>query len=112
MKRINKDRIGDTLESFLEGAGIREEVYAGAIKDLVAMQIRKEMAKQDLSVAEMARRMDTSRSQLHRLIEDNAESVTLVTLAKAATALGCRLDVRLLPRRAAKTTGQNPIRAR
>lgn len=99
IKKINKNRIGDSLESFLQKEGIREEVYAGAIKELIAIQLVREMEKRHISIAEMARRMDTSRAQFHRLIKDTTESVTLATLAKTANALGCRLDIKLVRQR-------------
>ena len=46
------------------------------------------MADGGLSKAEMARRMQTSRSHLDRLLDPENESVTLATLQKAAAAIG------------------------
>lgn len=54
------------------------------------------MKKQHLSKAEMARRMDTSRSQLDRLLDPDRESVTLETLARAARAIGRQVKLEIV----------------
>ena len=51
------------------------------------------MAEQQLSKAEMARRMSTSRAAVDRLLDLDTESATLATLEKAAAALGRRLHI-------------------
>jgi hypothetical protein len=53
------------------------------------------MAEDNLSKAEMARRMETSWSALDRLLDPDNPSVTLQTLQSAAHALGGRLKVEL-----------------
>ena len=53
------------------------------------------MSEDNLSKSEMARRMDTSRSALDRLLDPRNSSVTLQTLQSAAHALGGRLKVEL-----------------
>ena len=53
------------------------------------------MSEQQLSKAEMARRMQASRSALDRLLDPDNSSVTLQTLQSAAQALGGRLTVAL-----------------
>lgn len=69
---------------------------AVAIKRVVVWQLEQAMNKQHISKTEMARRMDTSRSQLDRLLDPGSESVTLETLARAAWALGRRVKVELV----------------
>ena len=59
------------------------------------------MSEDNLSKAEMARRMETSRSALDRLLDPDNPSVTLQTLQSAAQALGGRLKVELEFRRRA-----------
>lgn len=46
--------------------------------------------------SEMARRMDTSRPQLERLLDPHNEGVTLDTLTKAAAALGRKVRLELV----------------
>jgi transcriptional regulator with XRE-family HTH domain len=53
------------------------------------------MAQQQLTKADLARRMGTSRSALDRLLDPNNTSVTLLTLEKAAKALGRHIRIEL-----------------
>jgi len=91
-----RTHIGSSLESFLEEDGLREEIYAEAAKRIVALQLREAMKATGTSVSEMARRMETSRSQVERVIAPESESVTIVSLAKAAHAVGYRLNMSLV----------------
>lgn len=104
---MNK-RIGSDFDEFLKEEGIREEVEAVAMKRVIAWQVREVMDEMGLTVAEMARRMETSRSQINRLLDAEDIGVTLATLAKASKALGLHLQLvmdRGLDRRV-KTTGR------
>ena len=58
--------------------------------------VQAAMAEGGLSKAEMARRMQTSRSQLDRLLDPENESVTLSTLQKAAAAIGREVRLELV----------------
>jgi DNA-binding phage protein len=93
VKKANPHR-GSTLDSFLEEEGIREEVEARAIKEVIAWQLTQAMAKRRLSKSRMAAMMGTSRAQLDRLL-DPERDVTLSTLSRAATIVGRRLRVEL-----------------
>ena len=93
---MNEQYLGDTLDSFLEEEGLLAEAEAIAIKRVIAYQISLLMDEQDLSKAEMARRMQTSRAAVSRLLDPNNESATLSTLEKAAFALGKLLQVALV----------------
>ena len=53
------------------------------------------MKSQNISKALMAERMETSRSQLDRLLDPENERVTLHTLKRAAAAVGMRLELEL-----------------
>lgn len=93
---MNEKHIGDTLDDFLEEEGLLAEAEAIAIKRVIAFQISQLMDQQDLSKAEMARRMQTSRAAVERLLDPANDSATLSTLEKAARALGKRLQVALI----------------
>jgi len=67
-----------------------------AIKRVLAWQIEEAMKKQHLTKAEMARRMETSRSQLDRLLDPESNSVTLETLTRAARATGRQVKLELI----------------
>jgi antitoxin HicB len=77
-----------------------ENIHPGAreaaIKRIFALQIEEAMIEQDITKAEMARRMGTSRAALHRLLDPYNEAVTLSTLRKAAKAVGRELRLELV----------------
>ena len=93
---MDEKYIGDTLDDFLEEEGFLAEAEAVAIKRVIAFQISQLMDQQELSKAEMARRMQTSRAAVDRLLDPGNDSATLSTLEKAALALGKRLQVALV----------------
>ena len=83
-----KGRIGSDFDDFLKGEGLYEEVTAGAVKRVLTQQITEAMKAADISKSEMARRMNTSRSQLDRLLDPANTRIQLDTLFKAARAVG------------------------
>ena len=95
-RTAHKARIGSTFDDFLNDEGTYEETQVVAIKRVLAWQIEKTMKKQRLTKAEMARRMDTSRGQLDRLLDPSRNSVTLETLTRAARAIGRQLKIELV----------------
>jgi antitoxin HicB len=92
---MNNPRIGSSFDSFLEEVGIRDEVERIAQKRVLAWRLQQEMEQQGVSKSEMAKRMDTSRSQVDRLLDPENDRVQLDTLIKAAHAVGreLRLEV-------------------
>lgn len=54
------------------------------------------MAKRKVTKSEMAKRMKTSRAAVDRLLDPTNASVTLYTLNRAATALGQRVELKLV----------------
>jgi DNA-binding Xre family transcriptional regulator len=54
------------------------------------------MNEKQISKAEMARRMHTSRAALDRLLDPDYDAVTLSTLLKAAVAVGRELRLELV----------------
>ncbi|MCP4360219.1 MAG: XRE family transcriptional regulator [Chloroflexi bacterium] len=93
---MNEQHLGNTLDDFLDEEGFLAEAEAIGIKRVIAYQISQLMDEQDLSKAEMARRMQTSRAAVGRLLDPSNKSATLTTLEKAAFALGKRLQVALV----------------
>lgn len=88
--------IGESFESFLRDQDLYDDVTATAIKRTLALQIEHEMATQNISKSEMARRMKTSATQLGRLLDPNNDRIQLDTLVKAASAVGKSLAVSLV----------------
>lgn len=92
---MNKKLIGSNFDDFLKEENLYEQVQAVAIKRVIAYQIAEEMKKKNLSKTEMASRMKTSRAALERLLDPENASITLITLERAASALGKKLTVQL-----------------
>ena len=90
---MNKSYIGSNFDDFLEEEGVFAEVVA--IKRVLAFQVEQMMMGQNLSKAEMSRRMKTSRATLDRLLDPANQSISLQTLNHAARALGKRLQISL-----------------
>ena len=86
-------RLGSTLESLLRDDGTYEDAKNDAVKSVLACKLEQAMKDQNLSKARMAERMETSRSQLDRLLDPENERVTLHTLKRAAAAVGMRLEL-------------------
>jgi len=97
------DHSGSTFDSFLEEAGIREEVEAVAIKRVLAWQLERAMQEQKKTKQAMAKQLHTSRSQLNRLLDPQNVSVSLDTITRAARALGKRVIIRVADVKARRT---------
>jgi antitoxin HicB len=93
---MKKEHLGSTLDDFLVEEGRLAEAEAIAAKRVLAFQIAALMEEQKLSKAELARRMNTSRAAVDRLLDVDNGSATLATLDKAALALGRRLRIELI----------------
>jgi DNA-binding Xre family transcriptional regulator len=88
---------GSGFRDFLKAEGILEEVEERAMKKALALQLEKLLAKNELTKAEMAARMKTSRAAVDRLLDASNPSLTLSTLGKAARALGRKIKIELVP---------------
>ncbi|MGB4057858.1 MAG: helix-turn-helix transcriptional regulator [Alphaproteobacteria bacterium] len=96
MTKRKNPHIGGRFEDWLKDEGMYEEATSAAIKKVVAWQIQQAMQEQNLTRTEMARRMDTSRVQLNRLLDPKNDGVTLATLSRAAAIVGRRLRLELV----------------
>jgi antitoxin HicB len=91
-----KGKIGSSFDDFLKQDGIYEQVTARAIKRVIARQLDALMQDQGLTKSNLAKRMQTSRAQLDRLLDPDNESVTLGTLTRAAQAVARHLRMELV----------------
>ena len=94
MANQNQHR-GSSFDDFLKEDGIFEEVQAKALKRALSEQLDDAMQAINLSKADMAKRMETSRSQLDRVLDPGNLSVQLDTLMKAANAVGKTVEIKL-----------------
>jgi DNA-binding Xre family transcriptional regulator len=88
-------KAGQFFEDFLKEQGSYEETTETAVKRVLAFQLAAAMKDQHISKVEMAKRLETSRSQLDRLLDPDNDTVTLATLARAAKVVGRTLKLEL-----------------
>jgi predicted XRE-type DNA-binding protein len=92
---IEHGRLGQSFDVFLAEQGTRESTTETAIKRVIAFQLAEAMADGQISKAELARRLETSRSQVDRLLDPDNDGVTLGALSRAAHAVGRSLRLEL-----------------
>jgi DNA-binding Xre family transcriptional regulator len=92
---MKKPHVGSDFDQFLAEEGLLGEVEATAVKRVIAFQLTQFMEENELSKTAMAKRMQTSRSALDRLLNPANPSVTLQTMDRAARALGKKLRIEL-----------------
>ena len=88
---------GSDFRAFLREEGMLKAVEERAMKQALALQLARLLKEQELTKAEMAVRMKTSRAAVDRLLDASNTSVTLTTLGKAARALGRTIKIELAP---------------
>ena len=91
-----QSRTGGAVADFLKGEGVLEDADAIAIKRVLAWELEESMRADGISKQTLASRMCTSRSQLDRLLDPKNARVQLDTVARAARALGKRLEVKIV----------------
>jgi antitoxin HicB len=87
---------GPTLDSFLKEEGFRDELKAIVAKEAIAFQLEKAMKKKRITKVKLAQLMDTSRTQVDRILDPKSGNVTLETLQRAARIVGKELRVELV----------------
>ena len=93
--RKTAGRIGSRFDDLMKEMGDYEYVKSKAVKRVLAWQISEAMRRDGVTQAEMAKRMQTSRSQLDRLLDPDNDEVSVSTLARAAAALGREIRLEL-----------------
>lgn len=93
---MKEKNIGSDFDDFLNEELIKDDVEATAIKRVITFQLQQEMKKKHITKTGMAKKMHTSRSAVDRLFDPENDSLTLVTLNKAAHVLGKKLKVQLV----------------
>lgn len=97
----NNPRTGSGFDDFLKDQGFYEEVTAKALKRALSEQLRESMLEQKITKVAMATRMDTSRTQVDRLLDPDNLRIQFDSLVRAATAVGKRVEIRLVDETAA-----------
>ncbi|HWR29658.1 MAG TPA: helix-turn-helix domain-containing protein [Negativicutes bacterium] len=92
---MKAENIGSSFDDFLKEEALMDEATAVAIKRVISWQIDQEMKAQKLTKSAMAKKMQTSRAALNRLLDATDTSLTLTTLSRAATVLGKKFRIEL-----------------
>jgi hypothetical protein len=96
---MGTQNIGSCFDEFLAGDALLDDVTAIAVKRVIVWKIKQEMALQNLTKANMAKKMRTMRtsySVLNRLLDETNVRLSLITLIRAATALGKSIRIDLV----------------
>lgn len=96
MTRAKNKHWGSSLDDFLKEEGIDKDAKAQVAKEMIAWQIEQAMKKKRLTKKRMADLMQTSRTQVDRLLNPKDHNVTLATLEKAASIVGKQLRLELV----------------
>lgn len=95
MKKSNP-RTGSNFDDFLKEEGIYDEVTAKALKRAISEQLKEGMQELHMTKVAMAARMETSRTQVDRLLDPDNLKIQFDSLVKAATAIGKHVEIRLV----------------
>ncbi len=96
MSRKQLDHTGSSFESFLEEEGLLKEVEAIALKRVFAWQLKTAMKARNISKKKLAEELETSRTQVERLLDPANVAVSLGNLTKAAAAVGKQIKFEMV----------------
>lgn len=91
---MNK-HLGGDFDEFLHEENMQEVVTAASLKRVFAWQLEQAMKARHINKSDMAKRMNTSRTVVNRLLDADDTSVTLATLARASVAVGMPLKIEM-----------------
>lgn len=85
-------------DQWLKDPDVRKEFDALKTEFQLAEEIIKARAKAKMTQAELARRIGTKSTAISRLESPNYGRASISVLKKVAEALGCELQIRLVPK--------------
>lgn len=86
---------GSNFDDFLAKEGILEEVSARALKRLLTLQLAEIMEATKINKSQLAESLQTSRTQVDRLLDPANTAITLASLDRLARAVGKQLRIEL-----------------
>ena len=102
MKNVKKNvHTGSNFSDFLEDQGLDAEVSARAAKRTFIRQIEQQMKKTKNNKNKI-RKILGSPTTTSRVFDEDYTTLSLDTMSKAASAIGCELRLALVPRKLAK----------
>ena len=88
--------IGSSFDDFLEEEGLLSDVTAESLKRVIAWQIQSFLDLHSLKKTSFAKELNTSRSQLDRLLDPGKTNLELKTLVSTAKAMGKHVEIRFV----------------
>lgn len=104
------DHSGSTFDSFLQEEDLLEQSEAVAIKRVIAWQLEQAMKKKSVTKQAMARHLNTSRSQIDRLLDPRYVGISLETMSRAAHAVGKRVQIQFVDPPGTRRKRSVPVR--
>jgi len=92
---MNK-HIGSSFDDFLEDEGLLAETTAEALKRAIAWQVKSFLDTNKITKTNFSKKMNTSRSQLDRLLDPENTNLSLKTLVSTANAMGKHVEIKLV----------------
>ena len=89
------NHIGSPFDGFLEEEGLLAEASAEALKRVISWQIKNYLETNHIKKTAFAKKMQTSRSQLDRLLDPHNTNISLTALISTANAMGKHVEVRI-----------------
>ena len=77
---MNKNCIGSKFDDFLEEEGLLQESDTVAIKRVIAYALEQKMVSEKITVSQLAKDLDTSRSAISRILDPENTAITLNTI--------------------------------
>lgn len=87
---------GSNFDDFLEQQACAGETEAAALKRVLAWKVQQSMEQNGMTKTDLARKMQTSRPAVDRLLDPENTSISLKTAVKAAQACNMHLKLDLL----------------
>ncbi len=85
-----------SFDDYLRDEGVVDDVSIAAEKMYIAFQLEQARIDQNISKAELAKQLGTSRAQIDRVLDRHNQNVTIETLKRVAAVLGKRLKLELV----------------
>ena len=101
MSEKKNKHTGSSFSDFLESEGLETEVAARATKRTFVYQLEKQMTKAKATKNKL-RKIFGSPTTTTRVFDEEYTALSLDTMTKAASAVGCDLQISLVPRKLAK----------
>lgn len=101
MSQKKNAHTGSSFSDFLEEEGLEAQVAARATKRTFIHQLEKRMTATKATKGKL-RKVFGSPTTTTRVFDEEYTSLSLDTITKAASAVGCDLQIQLVPRKLAK----------